>query len=106
MVFAHGYTVGYLEQEPQLEKGKTVLDIVKEGAAETLAVLDEYNSINDQFGLPEVYENPDKMEQLMARQAVLQDQIDATNAWELETMLNRAIDALNCPPSDQLVDHL
>ena len=106
VVFAHGYTVGYLEQEPQLEKGKTVLDIVKEGAAETVAVLDEYNSINDQFGLPEVYENPDKMEQLMARQAVLQDQIDATNAWELETMLNRAMDALNCPPSDQLVDHL
>src|SRR6056300_1658330 len=106
VVFAHGYTVGYLEQEPQLEKGKTVLDIVKEGAAETVAVLDEYNGINDQFGLPEVYENPDKMEQLMARQAVLQDQIDATNAWELETMLNRAMDALNCPPSDQLVDHL
>jgi ATP-binding cassette ChvD family protein len=106
VVFAHGYTVGYLEQEPQLEKGKTVLDIVKEGAAETVAVLDEYNSINDQFGLPEVYENPDKMEQLMARQAVLQDQIDATNAWELETMLNRAMDALNCPPADQLVDHL
>ena len=106
VVFAHGYTVGYLEQEPQLEKGKTVLDIVKEGAAETVAVLDEYNRINDQFGLPEVYENPDKMEQLMARQAVLQDQIDATNAWELETMLNRAMDALNCPPSDQLVDHL
>ncbi|MDA0898298.1 MAG: energy-dependent translational throttle protein EttA [Bacteroidetes bacterium] len=106
VVFAHGYTVGYLEQEPQLEKGKTVLDIVKEGAAETVAVLDEYNSINDQFGLPEVYENPDKMEQLMARQAALQDQIDATNAWELETMLNRAMDALNCPPSDQLVDHL
>jgi len=106
VVFAQGYTVGYLEQEPQLEKGKTVLDIVKEGAAETVAVLDEYNSINDQFGLPEVYENPDKMEQLMARQAVLQDQIDATNAWELETMLNRAMDALNCPPSDQLVDHL
>ncbi len=106
VVFANGYSVGYLEQEPQLEKGKTVLDIVKEGAAETVAVLDEYNSINDQFGLPEVYENPDKMEQLMARQAVLQDQIDATNAWELETMLNRAMDALNCPPSDQLVDHL
>ena len=106
VVFAHGYSVGYLEQEPQLEKGKTVLDIVKEGAAETVAVLDEYNSINDQFGLPEVYENPDKMEQLMARQAMLQDQIDATNAWELETMLNRAMDALNCPPSDQLVDHL
>jgi ATP-binding cassette ChvD family protein len=106
VVFAHGYTVGYLEQEPQLEAGKTVMDIVKEGAAETVAVLEEYNSINDQFGLPEVYENPDKMDALMARQAELQDKIDATNAWELDTMLTRAMDALNCPPADQLVDHL
>jgi len=83
-----------------------VMDIVKEGAAETVAVLEEYNSINDQFGLPEVYENPDKMEALMARQAELQDKIDATNAWELDTMLSRAMDALNCPPADQLVDNL
>jgi len=106
VVFAPGYTVGYLEQEPVLEAGKTVMDIVKEGAAETVAVLEEYNSINDQFGLPEVYENPDKMEALMARQAELQDKIDATNAWELDTMLSRAMDALNCPPADQLVDNL
>ncbi len=106
VVFAPGYTVGYLEQEPQLEAGKTVMDIVKEGAAETVAVLDEYNKINDLFGLPEVYENPDKMEELMAKQAELQDKIDATNAWELDTMLNRAMDALNCPPSSQLVDNL
>jgi len=106
VVFAPGYTVGYLEQEPVLEAGKTVMDIVKEGAAETVAVLEEYNSINDQFGLPEVYENPDKMEALMARQAQLQDKIDATNAWELDTMLSRAMDALNCPPADQLVDNL
>jgi len=106
VVFAPGYTVGYLEQEPQLEAGKTVMDIVKEGAAETVAVLEEYNSINDQFGLPEVYENPDKMDALMARQAELQDKIDATNAWELDTMLTRAMDALNCPPADQLVDNL
>ena len=106
VVFAPGYTVGYLEQEPLLEAGKTVMDIVKEGAAETAAVLEEYNSINDQFGLPEVYENPDKMEALMARQAELQDKIDATNAWELDTMLSRAMDALNCPPADQLVDNL
>lgn len=106
VVFAPGYTVGYLEQEPVLEAGKTVIDIVKEGAAETVAVLEEYNSINDQFGLPEVYENPDKMEALMARQAELQDKIDATNAWELDTMLSRAMDALNCPPADQLVDNL
>ena len=106
VVFAPGYTVGYLEQEPVLEAGKTVMDIVKEGAAESVAVLEEYNSINDQFGLPEVYENPDKMEALMARQAELQDKIDATNAWELDTMLSRAMDALNCPPADQLVDNL
>ena len=106
VVFAPGYTVGHLEQEPALETGKTVMDIVKEGAAETVAVLEEYNSINDQFGLPEIYENPDKMEALMARQAELQDKIDATNAWELDTMLSRAMDALNCPPADQLVDNL
>ena len=106
VVFSAGYNVGYLEQEPQLEAGKTVLDIVKEGAAETVAVLDEYNKINDLFGLPEVYENPQKMDELMARQSELQDKIDATNAWELDTMLNRAMDALNCPPPDQLVDQL
>ena len=106
VVFAPGYTVGHLEQEPALEMGKTVMDVVKEGAAETVAVLEEYNSINDQFGLPEIYENPDKMEALMARQAELQDKIDATNAWELDTMLSRAMDALNCPPADQLVDNL
>ncbi|HAK70280.1 MAG TPA: energy-dependent translational throttle protein EttA [Cryomorphaceae bacterium] len=106
VVFSAGYNVGYLEQEPQLEAGKTVLDIVKEGAAETVAVLDEYNKINDLFGLPEVYENPEKMDELMVRQSELQDKIDATNAWELDTMLNRAMDALNCPPPDQLVDQL
>ena len=106
VVFAPGYSVGYLEQEPALEAGKTVMDIVKEGAAETVVVLEEYNSINDQFGLPEIYENPDKMEALMARQAELQNKIDATNAWELDTMLSRAMDALNCPPADQLVDNL
>ena len=106
VVFAPGFTVGYLEQEPVLEAGKTVLDIVKEGAAETVAILIEYNSINDMFGLPEVYENPDKMEELMSKQAELQDKIDASNAWELDTMLNRAMDALNCPPAEQLVDQL
>ena len=106
VVFAPGFTVGYLEQEPVLEAGKTVLDIVKEGAAETVAILTEYNSINDMFGLPEVYENPDKMEDLMSKQAELQDKIDASNAWELDTMLNRAMDALNCPPAEQLVDQL
>jgi ATP-binding cassette ChvD family protein len=97
IAFSPGYSVGYLEQEPILDEGKTVLEIVKEGAAETVAILDEYNKINDDFGLPEVYENPDKMEKLMARQAELQDRIDATNAWDLETTLNRAMDALRCP---------
>jgi len=100
VVFSPGYKVGYLEQEPELDESKTVIDIVKEGAAETVAILDEYNKINDDFGLPEVYENPDKMEKLMARQAELQDQIDALNAWELDTMLNRAMDALRCPEPD------
>lgn len=97
VVFSPGYTVGYLAQEPELDESKTVIDIVKEGAQETVDILAEYNKINDDFGLPEVYENPEKMEELMARQAVLQDKIDATNAWELDTMLNRAMDALRCP---------
>lgn len=106
VVFAHGYSVGYLPQEPVLEAGKTVMEIVKEGAQETVDILEEYNKINDDFGLPEVYENPDKMEKLMARQAELQDKIDATNAWELETTLNRAMDALRCPEPDTVVDVL
>ena len=100
VVFSPGYTVGYLEQEPQLDETKTVMDIVKEGMAETVALLEEYNQINDQFGLPEVYENPDKMEKLMNRQAELQDRIDASNAWELDTVLARAMDALQCPEGD------
>lgn len=106
VVFANGYSVGYLPQEPVLEAGKTVMEIVKEGAQETVDILDEYNKINDDFGLPEVYENADKMEKLMARQAELQDKIDATNAWELETTLNRAMDALRCPEPDTVVDVL
>ena len=100
VVFSPGYTVGYLEQEPQLDPEKTVLEIVKEGAAETVAILDEYNKINDQFGLEEVYSDADKMDKLMARQAVLQDQIDASNAWELETKLEIAMDALRTPQGD------
>ena len=100
VVFSPGYTVGYLEQEPQLDPEKTVLEIVKEGAAETVAILDEYNKINDQFGLEEVYSDADKMDKLMARQAILQDQIDASNAWELETKLEIAMDALRTPEGD------
>jgi ATP-binding cassette ChvD family protein len=101
VAWSDGYSVGYLEQEPHLDEEKTVLEVVKEGAAEVTAILDEYNSINDQFGLPEVYENPDKMDKLMARQAELQDKIDASNAWDLEVVLNRAMDALNCPDGDK-----
>lgn len=100
VVWSPGYTVGYLEQEPQLDESKTVIDIVREGVAETMALLDEFNSINDQFGLPEVYENPEKMEKLMNRQAALQDKIDASNAWEIDTVLDRAMEALNCPDGD------
>jgi sulfate-transporting ATPase len=103
VVFAPGYSVGYLEQEPQLDDDKTVMEVVREGAAETVAILDEYNKINDMFGLEEVYSNPDKMEKLMNRQAELQDQIDATNAWELDTKLEIAMDALRTPEGDQKI---
>ena len=106
VVFSQDYSVGYLEQEPQMDENKTVLEIVKEGAAETVAILEEYNSINDQFGLPEVYEDADKMQKLMDRQAVLQDEIDASNAWELDTQLEIAMDALRTPPGDQKISIL
>lgn len=97
VVWAHGYSVGYLEQEPQLDESKTVIEIIQEGVQEVMDILKEYNSINDQFGLPEVYENPEKMEKLMNRQAELQDKIDASNAWEIDQVLDRAMDALQCP---------
>ena len=103
VVFAPGYTVGYLEQEPQLDENKTVIEIVREGVAETMAVLDEFNKINDQFGLPEVYEDADKMQQLMDRQADLQDKIDALGAWEIDTKLEIAMDALRTPEPDTLI---
>ena len=103
VVFSPGYNVGYLEQEPKLDEEKTVLDVVKEGVAETVAILDEYNKINDMFGLPEVYEDADKMQKLMDKQAVLQDKIDASNAWELDTKLEIAMDALRTPESDKKI---
>ncbi len=103
VVFSPGYSVGYLEQEPQLDEEKTVLDVVKEGVAETVAVLEEYNKINDMFGLPEVYEDADKMQKLMDKQAKLQDQIDASNAWELDTKLEIAMDALRTPDADKKI---
>ena len=106
VVFQPGYTVGYLEQEPILDETKTVIEVVREGVAETVAVLDEFNKINDMFGLPEVYENADKMDKLMERQAVLQDQIDALGAWELDTKLEIAMDALRTPDGDMPINVL
>jgi len=103
VVFSQDYSVGYLEQEPKLDKEKTVLEVVKEGVAETVAILDEYNKINDQFGLEEVYSDQDKMEKLMNRQAELQDQIDASNAWELDTKLEIAMDALRTPDGNKKI---
>ena len=94
------YTIGYLAQEPELDKSKTVMDIVKEGMQEAVDLIAAYNDINNQFGLPEVYENPTKMEELMKKQGELQDQIDACGAWDLETKLNIAMDALRCPEGD------
>ena len=106
VVFAPNYTVGYLEQEPQLDETKTVIDIVKEGAAEIYALLDEFNTINDSFGLPEVYEDADKMQKLMDRQAELQDKIDAAGAWEIDTKLEIAMDALRTPDADTPINVL
>ena len=106
VVFAPNYSVGYLAQEPELDDSKTVMDIVKEGVAETVAILDEYNKINDMFGLEEVYSDADKMEKLMAQQAELQDKIDAQNAWELDTKLEIAMDALRTPDGDTPIKNL
>ncbi|MGJ8592321.1 MAG: energy-dependent translational throttle protein EttA [Aquaticitalea sp.] len=106
VTFLQDYSVGYLEQEPQLDESKTVMEIVREGAAETVAILDEYNKINDMFGLEEVYSDPDKMQKLMDKQAVLQDKIDASNAWELDTKLEIAMDALRTPDGDKKISVL
>ncbi|NHN24525.1 energy-dependent translational throttle protein EttA [Flavobacterium jejuense] len=106
LVFAPGYTVGYLEQEPQLDENKTVIEIVREGAAEIYALLEEFNKINDSFGLPEVYEDADKMQKLMDRQAELQDKIDAAGAWEIDNKLEIAMDALRTPEADTPINVL
>ena len=106
VVFAPGYTVGYLEQEPILDDSKTVIEIVREGVAETMAVLEEYNQINDLFGLEENYSDPDKMDKLMDRQATLQDKIDALGAWEIDTKLEIAMDALRTPEGDTPIKNL
>ena len=103
VTFSPGYKIGYLEQEPKLDPEKTVMEVVKEGVAETVAILDEYNKINELFGLEEVYSDADRMDKLMAQQADLQDKIDASNAWELDTKLEIAMDALRTPDSDKKI---
>jgi len=106
VVFSQDYSVGYLEQEPELDEDKTVLEVVKEGVSEMTEILDEYNKINDMFGLEEVYSDADKMEKLMNQQAKLQDKIDSTNAWELDHKLEVAMDALRTPESDKKISVL
>ena len=106
VVFSPGYSVGYLAQEPQLDDTKTVKEVVMEGVQQVVDTLAEYEEINNKFGLPEYYEDPEKMDALFARQAELQDIIDATDAWNLDSKLERAMDALRCPPEDQLVKNL
>ena len=101
VVFSPGYTVGYLPQEPQLDDEKTVKELVQEGVQPIMDTLKEYEEINEKFGLPEYYEDPDKMDKLFQRQAELQDMIDATDAWNIDSKLERAMDALRCPPEDQ-----
>ena len=106
VVWAPGYSVGYLPQEPPLNEEKTVKENVMEGVQHVYDALAEYDQINDKFGLPEYYEDPDKMEKLMTRQAELQDIIDATDAWNMDSKLERAMDALRCPPGDWSVTNL
>mgnify|MGYP003290756428 CR=1 FL=1 len=106
VVWSPGYSVGYLPQDPHLQDGKTVMECVKEGVQSVVDALAEYEEINMKFGLPEYYENEDKMNELFTRQAELQDIIDATDAWNLDSKLERAMAALRCPAPDELVDHL
>lgn len=106
VVFSQDYSVGYLEQEPILDNNKTVIEIVKEGVASTVDILDEYNKINDMFALEEIYTDSEKMEKLMSRQSELQDQIDASNAWDLDTKLEIAMDALRTPEGDKKISIL
>ncbi|MBD5283052.1 MAG: ATP-binding cassette domain-containing protein, partial [Bacteroides sp.] len=103
VVFSPGYTVGYLEQEPKLDPEKTVKEVVQEGVKPIMDLLAEYEEVNNAFCDPEVLENPEKMDQLMARQAELQDKLDATDAWNIDNKLERAMDALRCPPDDKKI---
>ena len=106
VVWSPGYSVGYLEQDPKLDDDKTVIEVVKEGVQHIVDALQEYEEINQKFGLPEYYEDEDKMNQLFARQGELQDIIDSTDAWNLDSKLERAMDALRCPPADQPIREL
>jgi sulfate-transporting ATPase len=106
VVFSPGYRVGYLEQEPKLDDSKTVIEIVREGVQPIMDLLAEYNEINEKMGLEEYYSDADKMDKLLARQGVLQDEIDAKNAWEIDSKLERAMDALRCPESDRIIGTL
>ena len=106
VVFAPGYSVGYLPQDPQLDPTKTVKEVVQEGVQHVVDTLKEFEEINLKFGMPEYYEDPEKMDKLFARQAELQDIIDVTDAWNLDSRLERAMDALRCPEGDQLTEHL
>ena len=106
VVFSPGYSVGYLEQEPKLDPSKTVIEVVREGVQPIMDLLAEFDKVNEAFGDPDVLENPDKMEALIARQAELQDKLDAADAWNIDSKLERAMDALQCPPDDQMVETL
>ena len=106
VVFSPGYTVGYLPQEPELDPKKTVREVVLEGAQEVVDILKEYEEINAAFGEEEILNDPDKMDKLIARQGEVQDKIDAMDAWELDNKIERAMDALRCPPDDQLIESL
>ena len=103
MVFSPGYSVGYLEQEPKLDPEKTVLEVVREGAQHVFDLLKEYDEVNEAFADPDVLENPDKMDALIARQAEIQDKLDACDAWNIDNKLERAMDALRCPPDDKKI---
>ena len=103
VVFSPGYSVGYLEQEPKLDPEKTVLEVVREGAQHVFDLLKEYDEVNEAFADPDVLENPDKMDALIARQAEIQDKLDACDAWNIDNKLERAMDALRCPPDDKKI---
>ena len=106
VVFSPGYRVGYLEQEPLLDDSKSVMDTVREGVQPIMDLLNEYNEINEKMGMEEYYSDADKMDKLLARQGVLQDEIEAKNAWEIDSTLERAMDALRCPDSDRIIGTL